>query len=126
LSDTTFSIQCKGNYFSKKEEPDLDVELPIGCNGQTYLMTLNHWLNQIQKLDCNFDLSFSQAGVNVLQDDWLVHMSLPQKGVKQRNKLVFKFSPNLNILLVICMGGGYLKDVDDWTPIIQAHTNVYC
>jgi acetoin utilization deacetylase AcuC-like enzyme len=122
---STFSMQCEGNYFSEKQESDLDVELPIGCNDQTYLMTLNHWLNQIRKLGGDFDLIFFQAGVDVLEDDRLGRMSLSQKGVERRNELVFEFARNLNIPLVICMGGGYPR-TSDWTPIIQAHANVYC
>jgi acetoin utilization deacetylase AcuC-like enzyme len=121
----TFSIQCEGNYFSEKEKSDLDVELPIGCNDQTYLATLNHWLNRIQReKGDDFDLIFFQAGVDVLEDDRLGRMSLSQKGVQRRNELVFQFARSLNVPLVICMGGGYPR-TEDWTPIIEAHANVY-
>lgn len=144
----TFSIHCEGNYFSKKENSDLDIELPIGCNDQTYLMTLHHWLNRIYKEttttteqqqqqqqegeeegnnnDNNkFDLIFFQAGVDVLDDDRLGRMELSQKAVQRRNEFVYQFARKMNVPLVICMGGGYPKKTDDWTPIIQAHTNVY-
>jgi acetoin utilization deacetylase AcuC-like enzyme len=122
----TFSIHCEGNFFSEKETSDLDVELPIGCNDQTYLATLNHWLNRIkrEKGDNHFDLIFFQAGVDVLEDDRLGRMSLSQKGVQRRNELVFEFARRLNVPLVICMGGGYPR-TDDWTPILEAHANVY-
>lgn len=124
----TFSMHCTGNYFSKKEMSDLDIELPIGCNDQTYLMTLNHWLNRIRKESeekgNNFDLIFFQAGVDVLEDDRLGRMDLSQKAVERRNEFVYEFAQKLNVPLVICMGGGYPR-TDDWTPIIQAHSNVY-
>ena len=45
----TFSMHCRGNYFSKKETSDLDVELPVGCEDETYLTTLRHWLKQIER-----------------------------------------------------------------------------
>jgi acetoin utilization deacetylase AcuC-like enzyme len=122
----TFSIQCEANYFSQKEDSDLDITLPVGCTDQTYLATLNHWLNRIAKeRGEDFDLIFFQAGVDVLDDDRLGRMSLSQGGVERRNELVYEFANKLNIPLVICMGGGYPRG-EDWTPIIQAHTNVYC
>jgi acetoin utilization deacetylase AcuC-like enzyme len=127
----TFSVHCDGNYFSKKEASDLDIELPIGCNDQTYLMTLNHWLNRIYKesnrkegSDKRIDLIFFQAGVDVLKDDRLGRMDLSQMAVERRNEFVYQFAKKMNVPLVICMGGGYPR-TDDWTPIIQAHSNVY-
>jgi acetoin utilization deacetylase AcuC-like enzyme len=122
----TFSIQCEANYFSQKQESDLDIELPVDCNDQTYLATLNHWLNRIAKeRGDDFDMIFFQAGVDILEDDRLGRMSLSQKGVERRNQLVYEFAHKLNIPLVICMGGGYPRG-EDWTPIIEAHANVYC
>ena len=126
---TTFSIQCEGNYFSQKEESDLDIELPIGCNDATYLATLNHWLNTIRRhsrtaTDNKLDLIFYQAGVDILDDDRLGRMSISQDGVKRRNDMVYNFAYDLNIPLVVCMGGGYPR-TDDWTPILEAHSSVY-
>ena len=59
-----------GNYFSKKEVGDLDIELPVGCGDEGYLSTLQYWLNEIEKysFDDNvegrkqFDFIFFQAG----------------------------------------------------------------
>ena len=87
-------------------------------------MTLKHWLNRIRKEGNDFDFIFFQSGVDVLEDDRLGRMSLSEKGVERRNELVFDFAHDLNVPLVICMGGGYPR-TDDWTPIIQAHANVY-
>lgn len=134
---TTVSIHCVGNYFSKKETSDLDIELPIGCNDATYLMTLHHWLKRIEKLSnatttdgpdetsSSFDLVFFQAGVDILADDRLGRMEISELGVRRRNELVYDFVRRLNLPLVICMGGGYPRNADDWAPIIDAHTNVY-
>jgi acetoin utilization deacetylase AcuC-like enzyme len=51
-------------------------------------------------------------------------MSLTSAGVKRRNKLVFEFADDLNLPLILSMGGGYPR-TKDWTPIIDAHANVY-
>jgi len=124
---STFSIQCEGNYFSEKQKSDLDVELPMGCNDATYLMTLNHWLNRIEKLTGPnyYDLIFFQAGVDILEDDRLGRMDVSAKGVQRRNELVYNFARRLNLPLVICMGGGYPRNADNWKPIIDAHAHVY-
>jgi acetoin utilization deacetylase AcuC-like enzyme len=116
-------MHCKGNYFSAKEESDLDIELPIGCNDQTYLSTLNHWLKRIKNEAGDFDFIFYQAGVDILESDRLGRMDVTQNGVKRRNTMVYNFALNMGIPMVITMGGGYPRK--DWEPILSAHTDVY-
>jgi len=127
----TFSMHCSGNYFSPKQDSDLDIELPIGCKDQAYLMTLNHWLKRF-RLEHNregtqhkWDLVIFQAGVDVLEDDRLGRMNLSPEAVGRRNELVYEFVRDLNLPLVICMGGGYPKRDNAWKPIIETHANVY-
>lgn len=119
----TFSMHCDANYFSQKEESDLDVELPVNCSDETYLMTLRHWLKQIGEQAGDFDLVFFQAGVDGLTEDRLGRMSLTSDGMKRRNEVVFDFAREYKLPLVLTMGGGYPRS--DWTPIIEAHANVY-
>ena len=148
----TFSMHCSGNYFSEKQESDLDIELPIGCQDQAYLMTLNHWLkrfraehhkahdnkdssgtgeqsqqqkDQRQSMNYKWDLIIFQAGVDVLDDDRLGRMSLSPSAVARRNELVYEFASDLGVPLVICMGGGYPKRDDSWESIIETHSDVY-
>jgi acetoin utilization deacetylase AcuC-like enzyme len=147
----TFSMHCSGNYFSAKQQSDLDIELPIGCNDSTYLITLHHWLKELRRQHENgnriIDLVLFQAGVDVLEADRLGRMSLSPHGVRRRNQLVYQFVHDIDKPLVICMGGGYPKilynnnnnDKDDmsnnettndgvedgWHDIIDAHANVY-
>jgi acetoin utilization deacetylase AcuC-like enzyme len=121
----TFSIHCVSNYFSKKEQSDLDIELPEGCNDATYLSTLHYWLKRIRnEMGSEFDLIFYQAGVDVLGHDRLGRMSLTLDGVQRRNKLVYEFAQKLNVPLVITMGGGYPR-TNNWEPIISAHAGMY-
>ena len=97
----TFSLHCSANYFSQKQHSDLDVELPPDCTDQTYLMTLNHWLNRIKRESGSYDLIFFQAGVDILENDRLGRMSISQQGVQQRNKLVYDFARELNVPMVV-------------------------
>lgn len=118
----TFSLHCSGNYFSAKQQSDLDIELPIGCNDETYLTTLYHWLQRLRREADPFDLIFFQAGVDIHENDRLGRMAISSEGIKRRNQLVFDFVSG--IPSVICMGGGYPKG-DDWSTILDSHTAVY-
>jgi acetoin utilization deacetylase AcuC-like enzyme len=120
----TFSLHCSANYFSEKQNSDLDIELPPECSDETYLLTLKHWLNRIEREAEPFDLVFFQAGVDVLAQDRLGRMSLTPVGVQRRNQLVYEFCASQSLPLVICMGGGYPKN-QDWMPTLVAHANVY-
>lgn len=131
----TFSIHCSSNYFSKKEESDLDIELPSGCDDETYLSTLHYWLNRIYKEsngssnttssnNTKFDFIFYQAGVDILQSDRLGRMNISPEGVSRRNKMVYEWATKMNVPLVITMGGGYPRD-NNWEPILEAHAGVY-
>ena len=136
----TFSLNCAGNYFSQKQKSDLDIELPVGTTDGLYLSTLNHWLKRFRIAHYNsqqqqqqqqhqyqhrWDLIIYQAGVDVLDDDRLGRMSLSSKGVQRRNELVYEFAHDLEVPLVICMGGGYPRTDDGWNSIIDEHTNVF-
>jgi acetoin utilization deacetylase AcuC-like enzyme len=119
----TFSLHCAGNYFSKKQQSDLDIELPIDCNDQTYLATLYHWLQRLRRGEAGtFDLIFFQAGVDIHQNDRLGRMAITDEGILKRNQLVFDFMANTPA--VICMGGGYPRG-DDWNTVLTAHAAVY-
>jgi acetoin utilization deacetylase AcuC-like enzyme len=121
----TFSMHCKANYFSEKQNSDLDIELPVGCNDETYLLTLRHWLKRIRLEAGDFDFIFFQAGVDILEYDRLGRMNVSAAGIQRRNELVFEFAAKeMSLPLVIAMGGGYPR-TNDWSPILDAHANVY-
>ncbi|KAL3916164.1 MAG: hypothetical protein SGILL_005304 [Bacillariaceae sp.] len=131
----TFSVHCSGNYFSDKQDSDLDIELPIGCNDSTYLITLHHWLKKFQQQheagNFDVDLILFQAGVDILKSDRLGRMDLSPEGVRRRNELVYQFADNLQVPLVVTMGGGYPNKIgadgkgEGWDEIIGTHANVY-
>jgi acetoin utilization deacetylase AcuC-like enzyme len=118
----TFSLHCAGNYFSTKQQSDLDIELPRDCNDQTYLATLHHWLQRLRREAGGFDLIFYQAGVDIHQNDRLGRMAITAEGIQKRNQLVFDFMAQTPA--VICMGGGYPRG-DDWSTVLAAHAAVY-
>ena len=131
---TTVSLHCAANYFSPKEQSDLDIELPVGCRDETYLLTLQHWLKQLERQQPRFDLVFFQAGVDGLEADRLGKLSLTARGMARRNQMVYDWCFKHNLPLVICMGGGYPRassrgngeEKDKaWEPILASHAAVY-
>jgi len=120
----TFSMHCNANYFSDKQDSDLDIELPPGTTDETYMSTLHHWLNRVRKGDAGkVDFIFFQAGVDILEDDRLGRMSISSKGIARRNEMVFELAKDVKVPMCITMGGGYPKK--DWEPILKAHAHVY-
>ena len=67
----TFSMHGEKNYPLKKERSDLDIELPDGCEDDTYLQLLKSHLPEL--IDSHSpDFIFYQSGVDINSD--LVYM----------------------------------------------------
>jgi len=61
----------------------------------------------------NFDLVFFQAGVDGLESDALGLLTLSREGMRERNKKVFDWRRKIDRPLLVFMGGGYAKPIDD-------------
>ena len=117
----TFSMHGKGNYPFRKEESDLDIELPDGTGDKEYLLKLKNTLPElIQKVSPDF--IFYLCGVDILETDKLGRLSCSIKGCKDRDRYVLQTCHDLNIPVQCSMGGGYSKDIK---IIIEAHANTY-
>jgi len=117
----TFSMHGKKNYPLHKECSDLDVELEDGISDDEYLDLLNKHLNYLKE-NVKSDFIFYQAGVDVLATDKLGRLGLSIKGCRERDRLVFDMAFQLNIPIVVTMGGGYSERIAD---IIEAHANTF-
>lgn len=117
----TFSMHGADNYPLKKERSDLDVALPKGTTGSVYLSLLKEHLQRIQH---NFkpDFVFYLSGVDVLETDKLGKLALSIQECRTRDQLVLEFFHQLNIPMVVVMGGGYSPAL---RTIVEAHCNTY-
>ena len=61
----TFSAHCKDNYFSKKQESNIDIEMNSNCSDEEYITMLQRWLPYLAK-HVKPDLVFYQAGIYLL------------------------------------------------------------
>ncbi len=117
----TFSMHGKDNYPLKKEQSDLDIELPTGMADDAYLNLLYDILpGLIQRVQPDF--LFYVSGVDILESDRLGKLAVSREGCKTRDRFVFEQAIRHNLPLVVSMGGGYSPRLTD---IVEAHCNTF-
>lgn len=117
----TFSMHGKNNYPLHKEKSNLDIELEDGTQDSVYIYSLEKSLDAILT-QFDPDFIFYQAGVDILASDKLGRLSVTIQGCCHRDEIVIQTAKQNNIPIVICMGGGYAKEIKH---IINAHANTY-
>ncbi|WP_288428749.1 histone deacetylase [uncultured Spirosoma sp.] len=117
----TFSVHGKDNYPLRKEQSDLDVELPTGTADELYLNTLYDTLPKlIDRVQPDF--LFYVSGVDILASDRLGKMAVSREGCQQRDRFVFEQAIQCNLPITVSMGGGYSPRLTD---IVEAHCNTF-
>ena len=117
----TFSMHGKDNYPLKKEQSDLDIELPTGMLDDAYLNLLYDTLPAlIQRVQPDF--LFYVSGVDILDSDRLGKLAVSRDGCRMRDRFVFEQAINNNLPIVVSMGGGYSPRLTD---IVEAHCNTF-
>ncbi len=117
----TFSVHGKDNYPLRKEQSDLDVELPTGTADELYLNTLYDTLPKlIDRVQPDF--LFYVSGVDILASDRLGKMAVSREGCQQRDRFVFEQAIQRNLPITVSMGGGYPPRLTD---IVEAHCNTF-
>jgi acetoin utilization deacetylase AcuC-like enzyme len=115
----TFSMHGERNYPVRKEQSDLDVELPDGTTDETYLATLEHHLPRIIESFTPNAIIYL-AGADPFEGDRLGRLKLTKAGLKLRDEFVLKTARDNAIPIAVTMAGGYAHDVAD---IVDIHFN---
>lgn len=116
----TFSIHGARNFPFEKEQSDLDIELPDGCNDEAYLMRLEEGLNTAFDIS-RPDLVIYLAGADPYKNDRLGRLDLSIDGLLERDRRVFIHCLRQKTPVAIAMAGGYARDIND-TVIIHTNT----
>ncbi len=112
----TFSIHGANNFPFRKEESDLDIELPDGTGDDAYLAALEqgvcHALSAGQP-----DLVIYLAGADPFEGDRLGRLALTKTGLAARDRLVLTLVRDAGLPIAITMAGGYARQIDDSVDI---------
>ena len=107
----TVSLHGKNNFPFRKQISDYDVEVENETGDGECLKVLEGVLHKLSAFQ--FDLIFFQAGVDGLASDALGLLQLSRKGLLKRNDMVFSWRESMALPMVIFMGGGYAKPIED-------------
>ncbi len=105
----TVSMHGRKNFPFRKQQSDWDLPLPDGTGDSDYLRILEHVLETLTRK--HVDLLLFQAGVDPLAEDHLGHLDLTRKGLDRRNRMVFDWAEEMNLPVVLFMGGGYATPI---------------
>jgi acetoin utilization deacetylase AcuC-like enzyme len=116
----TVSLHGKNNFPFRKQASDWDVEFENDTGDEEYLTVLDEVLSKLSSQ--TFDLVFFQAGVDALNSDALGLLNVSREGLGKRNQRVFAWREQMELPMVIFMGGGYAKPIDD---TVDAFTDLF-
>lgn len=108
----TFSVHGANNFPTRKEQSDLDVELPDGVGDAEYLAAVEQGTWEALHR-ARADLAIYLAGVDPFEGDRLGRMKLTRAGLAQRNEIVFAACAAMRLPVAVTMAGGYAHDVND-------------
>lgn len=111
----TFSIHGKNNFPFHKERSDLDIALKDGTGDTAYLQALE--IGLLNTLEFPADLAIYLAGADPYKEDRMGRLSLSKKGLKERDRMVFRFCHGAGIPVAVTMAGGYSHSVSDTVDI---------
>lgn len=117
----TFSIHGEKNYPFKKPPSSFDIGLPDNTGDRDYINTLTDALSNIFDR-FQPDLVFYLAGIDPLKTDHFGRLSLTNKGLEDRDRLVISSVVDRNIPITLLLSGGYAPSVQETA---EAHAILY-
>lgn len=114
----TLSIHQEANYPVPKERSDLDVGLADGTRDGEYLDALDGALERVWSH--RPEIVLYQAGADPYRDDQLGGLALTLGGLDARDRRVVDGCARRSIPVVVTLGGGYARRLEDTVAIHAA------
>ncbi len=116
----TFSIHQEFNYPFVKPPSDLDIGLPDGAVGASYLPRLRQGIDKV--LDgYGAEMVLYVAGADSYEGDVLGGLSLSKEDLAERDRMVMESCATHGVPFTVTLAGGYAENTED-TVEIQAAT----
>lgn len=112
----TFSVHGAKNYPLRKEQSDLDIELPDGTADAAYLVAVEIGLRRAFE-EGTPTFVFYLAGADPFAGDRIGRLAVSKAGLAERDRLVFDACQRAGVPVAVTMAGGYGKDVTDTVDI---------
>lgn len=107
----TLSVHGQKNFPFHKAQSDLDLGLPDGVGDAGYLEAVERGLEAISAWG-RPELVFYVAGVDPFEGDTLGRTSVSAEGLRRRDATVLSWAASVGAATVVCMAGGYAKEVE--------------
>jgi acetoin utilization deacetylase AcuC-like enzyme len=111
----TASVHGANNFPFRKEDGDLDVELPDGTGDGPFLDAVS--LAVDAALKARPDIVFYLAGADAHEGDRLGRLAVSREGLARRDELVLDAFTARGIPVAVVMAGGYGTRVEDTVEI---------
>jgi acetoin utilization deacetylase AcuC-like enzyme len=112
----TLSIHGENNFPFTKEQSDLDIGLPDGCEDSDYLSAVHQALAIVdEKFKPDFIIYL--AGADPHEGDRLGKLNITKVGMQQRDQAVFQYGLDRQIPVAFSMAGGYGKEIQTTVDI---------
>lgn len=108
----TFSVHGQKNFPFHKEQGDLDIALPDGSGDAAYLAAVEEGTRQALER-ANADFAIYIAGADPFEGDRLGRMAVSKAGLGRRDRLALGMCRAAGLPVVIVMGGGYARQIED-------------
>jgi acetoin utilization deacetylase AcuC-like enzyme len=116
----TLSMHGANNFPFRKQRSKLDVELPDKTGDEEYLRALELALPRVWEFAP--ELVVYLSGADALESDALGRLSLSPEGLKERDRRVIGAVHDLQVPLVMTLGGGYSRPIE---LAVAAHANTF-
>jgi acetoin utilization deacetylase AcuC-like enzyme len=112
----TFSIHGARNFPLRKEQSDLDVELPDDTGDEVYLEALERGLGEALA-HAEAELVLHVSGADPYAGDRLGRLKLTKDGLARRDRLIYERCREAGLPVCVTMAGGYGRDLRDTVEI---------